>query len=56
MTFAIQYTPLTDGIKRAIQKYWHLVEKFAGEKPRVGFKKMASIRDKLVRADLAGRE
>lgn len=50
-TFAIQNTPLANGIKRIIFKYWHLVERFAGSQPRVGFKKTTSIKHKLVKVD-----
>lgn len=56
LTFAIQFTPLANGIKRSVQKYWHLVGKSTGGRPRIGFRKTASIRNKLMRADSTGRE
>lgn len=39
-TFALQYTPLANAIKRAVFEYWYLVESFVGgSQPRAGLKK-----------------
>lgn len=44
--------PLAHSFKRIITKYWHLVEAFVGSSlPRVGYKKLPSIRNKIIRAD-----
>lgn len=51
-TFTLQYIPLVNKVRRIIEKYWHLVEPFVVSlRSKLGYRKSASFRNKLIRAN-----
>lgn len=54
INWAIDYTSLAYSIKKVVLKHWHILSDVPGcnNKPFIGFRKTATIKDLLVHADL----